>query len=206
MGLKERRQKHKDEFKAEILEAALALFVQEGYNGFSMRKLASRIEHSPTTIYLYFRDRDDLLLHICENFYAKLLQEQLQGMIADAPPEQLLRQAFLSYVSYSLKHPELYKVVFFSNPQLYGRPEDYLSRDTMSLKCWKQFCEQVDNCIKSGYFRPLDCYTLSAVLWSAMHGLVTSTIFTKDFPLPDPAVMAEMMLDGVLSGYRTDHP
>ncbi len=206
MGLKERRQKHKEEFKAEILEAALALFVQEGYNQFSMRKLASRIEHSPTTIYLYFRDRDDLLLHICENFYANLLQEQLQGMTADAPPEQLLRQAFLSYVSYSLKHPELYKVVFFSNPQLYGRPEDYLSRDTMSLKCWKQFCELVDNCIKSGYFRPLDCYTLSTVMWIAMHGLVTSTIFTKDFPLPDPAIMTEMMLDGVFSGYRADHP
>ena len=206
MGLKERRQKHKEEFKAEILEAALALFVQEGYNQFSMRKLASRIEHSPTTIYLYFRDRDDLLLHICENFYANLLQEQLQGMTADAPPEQLLRQAFLSYDSYSLKHPELYKVVFFSNPQLYGRPEDYLSRDTMSLKCWKQFCELVDNCIKSGYFRPLDCYTLSTVMWIAMHGLVTSTIFTKDFPLPDPAIMTEMMLDGVFSGYRADHP
>ena len=206
MGLKERRQKHKEEFKAEILEAALALFVQEGYNQFSMRKLASRIEHSPTTIYLYFRDRSDLLLRICENFYANLLQEQLQGMTADAPPEQLLRQAFLSYVSYSLKHPELYKVVFFSNPQLYGRPEDYLSRDTMSLKCWKQFCELVDNCIKSGYFRPLDCYPLSTVMWIAMHGLVTSTIFTKDFPLPDPAIMTEMMLDGVFSGYRAGHP
>lgn len=206
MGLKERRQRHKDEFKAEILEAALALFVQEGYNGFSMRKLASRIEYSPTTTYLYFRDRDDLLLHICENFYTNLLQEQLQGMNPDAPPEQHLRQAFLCYVSYSLKHPELYKVVFFSNPQLYGRPEDYLSRDTMSLRYWKQFCELVDNCINSDYFRPLDCYTLSTVLWSAMHGLVTSTIFTKDFPLPDPAIMAEMMLDGVFSGYRADHP
>lgn len=206
MGLKERRQRHKDEFKAEILEAALELFVQEGYNGFSMRRLASRIEYSPTTIYLYFRDRDDLLLHICENFYANLLQEQLQGMTADAPPEQHLRQAFFCYVHYSLKHPELYKVVFFSNPQLYGRPEDYLSRDTMSLRYWKQFCELVDNCIKSGYFRPLDCYTLSTVMWSAMHGLVTSTIFTKDFPMPDPAIMTEMMLDGVFSGYRADHP
>lgn len=205
MGLKERRQRHKDEFKAEILEAALTLFVQEGYSGFSMRKLASRIEYSPTTIYLYFRDRDDLLLHICENFYANLLQEQLEGMTADAQPEQHLRQAFLCYVNYSLKHPELYKVVFFSNPQLYGKPEDYLSRDTMSLRYWKQFCERVDSCIKSGYFRPLDCYTLATVLWSAMHGLVTSTIFTKDFPMPDPAVMAEMMLDGVFSGYRADH-
>lgn len=202
MSLKERRQKHKDEFKAEILDAALTLFAQEGYNGFSMRKLATRIEHSPTTIYLYFRDKDDLLFHICENFYASLLKEQMQIETQNSLPEQALREILLGYIRYSLKHPELYKVVFFSNPQLYGRPEDYLSRDTMSLRCWKKVCEIVDACMTSGVFRPVDCYTLSIVFWSAMHGLVTSIIFTKDFPMPNPVVMAEMLLDGLLKGYR----
>lgn len=202
MGLKERRQKHKDEFKAEILDAALTLFAQEGYNGFSMRKLATRIEHSPTTIYLYFRDKDDLLFHICENFYASLLEEQVQIEAQNSLPEQALREMLLSYICYSLKHPELYKVVFFSNPQLYGRPEDYLSRDTMSQRCWKKIYEIVDACMTSGVFRAVDCYTLSTVFWSAMHGLVTSLIFTKDFPMPDPVVMADMLLDGLLTGYR----
>lgn len=202
MGFRERRQKHKDEFKAEILEAALTLFAQEGYASFSMRKLAARIEHSPTTIYHYFRDKDDLLFHICENHYANLLEGMLEIRERGASPEETLRETLLQYVRYSLAHPERYKVVFFSNPQLYGRPEEFKERDTMSLRLWRNICEVIDECMQSGVFRPMDCETLSIVFWSALHGLVSSLIFTKDFPMPDPDVMAEMLLDGLFKGYR----
>lgn len=202
MGFKERRQKHKDEFKAEILEAALNLFSQEGYANFSMRKLAARIEHSPTTIYNYFRDKDDLLFQICENHYAHLLGHMREIRKRGMPPEETLREAFLQYVRYSLAHPEQYKVVFFSNPQLYGRPEEFKDRDTMSLRTWRSTCEIINECMESGVFRPMDCETLSIVFWSALHGLVSSLIFTKDFPMPDPEVMAEMLLDGLFRGYR----
>ncbi|WP_305733312.1 TetR/AcrR family transcriptional regulator [Trichlorobacter ammonificans] len=202
MGFKERQQKHKEEFRAEILKAAVALFAEEGYAKFSMRKLAARIGYSPTTIYLYFRDKDDLLLHICENLYAALLQEMQELRTLPLPPEQILKATYLSYIRYNLANPEQYKVVFFSNPYLYGRPEDYFARDTMSNRCWRNMCETIDACMQSGYFRPLDRDTLAIVLWSAMHGLVSSLIFTKDFPMPDPDVMAEMLLDGLLNGYR----
>lgn len=202
MGFRERRQKHKDEFKAEILEAALTLFAQEGYASFSMRKLAARIEHSPTTIYHYFRDKDDLLFHICENHYANLLEGMLEIRKRGESPEATLREALLQYVRYSLANPERYKVVFFSNPQLYGRPEEFKERDTMSLRLWRNICEVINECMQSGVFRPMDCETLSIVFWSALHGLVSSLIFTKDFPMPDPDVMAEMLLDGLFKGYR----
>lgn len=202
MGFKERRQKHKDEFKAEILEAALTLFAQEGYASFSMRKLAARIEHSPTTVYHYFRDKDDLLFHICENHYANLLEGVQKIRERVASPEATLRETLLQYVRYSLANPERYKVVFFSNPQLYGRPEEFKDRDTMSLRLWRNVCEVIDECMQGGVFRPMDCETLSIVFWSALHGLVSSLIFTKDFPMPDPDVMSEMLLDGLFKGYR----
>jgi AcrR family transcriptional regulator len=201
VGFKERRQKHREEFRTEILEAALELFAQEGYAGFSMRKLATRIEHSPTTIYLYFRDKDDLLFHISENFYATMLRDMLAIRGRGASPEQTLRDILLNYIHYSLAHPEQYKVVFFSNPQLYGRPEEYASRDTMSLRCWKGICEVVDECMASGALRPMERDTLAIVFWSAIHGLVSSLIFTRDFPMPDPDLMACMLLDGLLRGY-----
>jgi len=202
MGFKERRQKYKDEFKAEILEAALTLFAQEGYANFSMRKLAARIDYSPTTIYNYFRDKDDLLFHICENHYAHLMEEIREIRKRGISPEETLREAMLGYIRYSLAHPEQYKVVFFSNPQLYGRPEEFKNRDTMSLRLWRSTCEVIDECMRSGVFRPMDGETLSIVFWSAVHGLVSSFIFTKDFPMPDPDVMAEMLLDGLFKGYK----
>lgn len=201
MGFRERRQKHREEFRGEILEAALDLFSQEGYAGFSMRKLAARIEHSPTTIYLYFRDRDDLLFHICESYYGVLWREMLEIRSRGGAPEQILRDILLNYIHYSLAHPEQYKVVFFSNPQLYGRPEEYASRDTMSLRCWNSICEVIDECMESGVLRPGERDTLATVFWSAIHGLVSSLIFTKDFPMPTPDVMADMLISGLFRGH-----
>ncbi len=61
MDAKEKRAKYKEEFPREILDAARSLFVSEGYANFSMRKLAEKTEYSPTTINLYFKDKDDLL-------------------------------------------------------------------------------------------------------------------------------------------------
>ncbi len=76
MEAKEERAKYKKEFRREILDAARDLFVNEGFEKFSMCKLAEKIEYSPTTIYLYFKDKDDLLFAICEEvaerFFADL--------------------------------------------------------------------------------------------------------------------------------------
>lgn len=202
MGFKERRQKSRHEFKAEILAAAMELFAREGYANFSMRKLATRIDHSPTTIYLYFRDKDDLLFHICEDLYATLLQNQQQLLCEGTSPEQALRALFWDYINYSLSNPEQYKVVFFSNPYLYGSPDEYTQRDTMSLRYWKSVCAVIEQCMQNGVFRPMNVDTFSIVLWSAVHGLVSSLIFTKDFPMPDQNEMAEMLLEGLFSGYR----
>ena len=203
VGYKERKQKQKEEFKAEILASALALFSEEGYAGFSMRKLAARIDHSPTTIYLYFKDKDDLLFHICEDLYAALYNKMQEFRQMQLPPHELLRAVYCHYIQYSLSHPEQYKVVFFSNPHLYGPPEEYLARETMSNRCWKSICEVVDDCLQKGFFRPMESSTLSIVLWSAVHGLVSSLIFTKDFPMPPSEKMIEMLFEGLFNGYCT---
>ena len=61
MGVQERRAREKKELRQEILDAAREMFVEDGYENVSMRKIAEKIEYSPTTIYLYFRDKADLL-------------------------------------------------------------------------------------------------------------------------------------------------
>ena len=66
MGVHERRAREKKELRQEILDAARDLFLREGYENVSMRKIAEKIEYSPTTIYLYFQDKADLLDCICE--------------------------------------------------------------------------------------------------------------------------------------------
>ena len=64
MGITDRKEREKQELKDLILKEAKAVFLEEGYEKTSIRKIADRIEYSPTTIYLYFKDKSELLLEL----------------------------------------------------------------------------------------------------------------------------------------------
>ncbi|QEM67328.1 TetR/AcrR family transcriptional regulator [Geobacter sp. FeAm09] len=201
MGLKERRIQHKEQFRAEILAAARELFSQEGYSQFSMRKLAARIEHSPTTIYLYFRDKDDLLFYICEDLYASFLKAIVEIRQAEPDPGKALRLVLHQYILFGVSHPEHYKTVFFTSPVVYGSPDSFMTRDTVALRSYRAILELINDCMRCGVLKKCDDAMLAMVFWSAMHGLVASIIFTRDFPMPDTALMAETLIDGLLRGH-----
>ena len=69
-----RQNVEKENLRQEIMDAARELFVAEGYQSVSMRKIADKISYSPTTIYLYFKDKNDLMHQICEHTFARLAQ------------------------------------------------------------------------------------------------------------------------------------
>src|SRR6266852_5455285 len=75
MGVQERRARQKEGVREEILDAARSLFVKEGYEHVSIRKIAEKIEYAPGTIYLYFRDKAEILDRICEETFSKLLRK-----------------------------------------------------------------------------------------------------------------------------------
>lgn len=200
MSLK-KQQQHKEQFRSEILVAARELFSQEGYSNFSMRKLAAKIKYSPTTIYLYFRDKDDLLFCICEELYESFLNGIVEICATVSDPREALRLALRNYIEIGLSNPEHYKAVFFTSPVVYGAPHDFIKKDTMHLRAYHSFCGLVENCMKSGHLRRMDIETLVVVFWSAVHGLVTSMIFTRDFPLPDKTVVIDILVDGLLKGH-----
>src|SRR5262245_56830798 len=112
VGVKERRLREREVLRQEILDAARELFVKEGYENVSMRRVAEKIEYSPTTIYLYFESKADLLYSICEETFAKLLK-RLQTISEDcSDPVVCLKKGMRAYIEFGLKHPNHYKVTF----------------------------------------------------------------------------------------------
>ncbi|PYQ72070.1 MAG: TetR family transcriptional regulator, partial [Acidobacteria bacterium] len=61
MGVRDRRARQKQLLRQQILDAARALLVREGYDSLSMRRVAERIDYSPTAIYLHFKDKQELV-------------------------------------------------------------------------------------------------------------------------------------------------
>ena len=74
MGITERREREREEVRKKILDAARELFEREGYDNVTMRRIADAIEYSPTTIYLHFEDKDDLVRALCHEDFGRLLE------------------------------------------------------------------------------------------------------------------------------------
>jgi len=143
-----------------------------------------------------------LLFCLCEELYAELFQtiqkiEQEGGGLL-----VIMRKILLAYVSFGLANPEHYRVAFFTNPSVYGSPSEFLENDTMSRRTYFHYRDLVAECCEAGVLCGKDADTLAQVLWAGVHGVISAALHTRDFPLVDPTVLAEVMVSGLLDGLK----
>src|SRR5215469_418364 len=200
MSVKARREREKQELRQEILEAARELFVQEGYERVSMRRIAEKIDYSPTTIYLYFRDKDDLLYALCEETFAKLVAEFQRIKVATAEPVERLRRMGRAYIEFGMSHPNHYRAAFMTPYPKGGDEAPSKYQGSMGEKCFLQLRSTVEECIALGKLRLLDVDTASQALWCAVHGVTSALIVFTKFPWVEPRKLIDQALDMTIRG------
>ncbi len=183
------------------MEAARELFIKEGYNSVSMRKIAEKIEYSPTTIYLYFKDKQDLIHSICEETFAKLVSH-LQG-ISQGPgdPVGSLKRAGRAYIEFGLKNPNHYLMTFVI-PHEHDCPTPEELENSMGMRAFHGLRMMVAECVRQGKFRQVDIEATSQCLWAAMHGITSLLIGHTDFPWVEKDVLIDQLLDSMINGLR----
>ncbi len=202
MGAKEKRAEYKEEVRREILDASRDLFMNEGYEKFSMRKLAEKIEYPPTTICLYFKDKDDLLFALCEEVAEHFFADLTNIRTAQSDPVESLRQALLYLVEFRFDNPNEYKLFFITNPTVYSTLEDFMEKESMARNSYFVFREIVRNCMATGKLQEIDIDVLAQVLTVATCGLAAQTIDKTSFPWLDRNVLAHTLVEGLLRGFR----
>jgi AcrR family transcriptional regulator len=111
MGIKQRREREKQEVRQSILTAAREIALQEGWQAVTIRKVAERIEYSPSMIYEYFTSKEAILLELHgEGFRLLALSLKTARRSSQDHEERLLRMAE-AYWDFALRHPELYQVM-----------------------------------------------------------------------------------------------
>lgn len=96
----------KDETKQlSIREKAIELVAKGGLDGFSMQKLAKAAKVSPATLYIYYKDKDDLLRKICTEVSTELLNDSLRNFDPEVDFEEGLRIQWENRAAYFMKHP-----------------------------------------------------------------------------------------------------
>ncbi|KJS16160.1 MAG: hypothetical protein VR69_10490 [Peptococcaceae bacterium BRH_c4b] len=115
MGIKERKQRERDERRSLILNAANEIIAEEGLEGLSVRKIADRIEYSPGIIYHYFENKDDILQNFLIDKYQEIVNELRSVEIKTHDPEIMFKEIMKSYTKWAMKNREIYRIIMFND-------------------------------------------------------------------------------------------
>ncbi len=174
MGIVARKEKQKQEIRSLILEESMKLFVEEGFSKVSVRKIAERIQYSPTTLYLYFKDKNEILFYCCESGFKKMLEQNITlGLISD--PIERLHQMGVNYLNFGLENPEYYDLMFIQEA-----PMSALINMGAGWSSGDQALEALKIIVQDGMDKellvPFKVETVAMAVWSMVHGLVSLAI------------------------------
>ena len=191
--------------RVEILEAAERIFVAEGYEGATIRKIADDVGVSSTALYMHFRDKDEILREICLQAMQALLEQNSE--IAARPVDAVTRVRLMleAYVLMGLEHPNAYRLVFCSTLRGGDSPTRTATAE-IGQRCYDTYSGVVAEIAAEGRLKVSRMSIQAArVLWAACHGLVA--LMTINQPETDWAPAKELtgvMLDGLLHGLVAD--
>ncbi|MBY0435419.1 MAG: TetR/AcrR family transcriptional regulator [Cyclobacteriaceae bacterium] len=172
MGINDRKQRHKEELKDIILKAAKELFLEKGYEATSMRSIAEKIEYSPATIYLHYKDKAEIFyaLHL-EGF--KLLVNYFKVLASVADPFERLKAMGHVYINFANENPDFYNLMFVMSEPMEVFELDHAKEWNEGEDAFRFLHNTVIECMDKGYFKGMDAMGFSFMLWSTMHGLCT---------------------------------
>jgi len=147
-----------------ILSAARAIALEEGSEALSMRRVASRLGVTATSLYRHFENREAILREVVAEgraAFAEYLRTSLRGRT----PQRRFWSAYDAYLAFAIERPAHYEALFFHH---LGGEEVTHSQETFQL-----LVERVRECIDAGYFRAGDPMKLATTLWVHAHGLAS---------------------------------
>jgi AcrR family transcriptional regulator len=156
------------DLKARISLTAQELFLSEGVEGVTMRRIAEGVGVSATAIYRHFRDKEEILEEIIDAGLASL-SSYLRPALEAKDPFQRLKGLIDAYLRFGLEQPRYFDLAFLVPGRVMHLPEEleHHSRATFKLAV-----QQVALCMEAGIFRKEDPIETTVYLWSTAHGLV----------------------------------
>ena len=174
MTISTRKERQKEELKGKILQAAKELFMQKGFEDTSIRNIAEKIEYSPTTIYLYFKDKDDIFCELHKEGFA-LLNQYFRPLAHVSDPFERLKAINKAYISFALENGEFYDLMF-----IIRSPMDSITKDESDWEEGKRsfafLVDTIHECMAKGYFKDMQPDIVAFTVWSMVHGIVSLEI------------------------------
>jgi AcrR family transcriptional regulator len=208
MKAMETRDKRKAETREKILAAGRELLLKEGFDAFSMRKLAAKVNYTATAIYVHFSDKEALLAELVEQEFIRFRRAfDRTSKIAD--PIDRLQKMGITFVEFALQRPDAF-IFLFMNTQCLAFPKmGLIEKGNPAVDCYAYLKGTVAEGLAAGRFRPelTDVDMLAQLFMGGMHGIVSLHIARGK----DPWVKwrpvrkrAELMIEALIRGLTVE--
>lgn len=190
MGISERKAKEKEELRSLILRAAKKLFVEQGIEQTTIRNIANEIEYSVGTVYVYFKDKNEILNALHSQGFMQLGGE-MKVLYNVSDPMERVKAIGRVYLQFAIENPDMYDLMFsMKAPIECIEPEDN-GEWSEGKRTFDILRSNVGQCMEAGHFKGHEQESLSFVLWSVVHGMASLHISEriKGVDLHEPATM-----------------
>lgn len=181
MGHKERKIREREDRKINIQKSAIELFLSDGFENVTIRKIAEKIEYSPATIYLYFKDKADILMAIHQQGFNILAEYQNKVITENNDLILLLKKMAFAYIEFAIENPTYYNFLFVMTYKQKGlKSADQWEEGRVAFDTLRQI---VIKCAENKIIKSSDTEEVSFAIWSFVHGICTLIVGQNGGPV-----------------------
>lgn len=184
--------------RGEILAAAERIFVEHGYEGATIRKIAEAVGLSSTALYMHFADKGEILQEICREAFARLIEATRDLAETPAPPEVRLRRMIEAYVTFGFDHPNAYRLIYLTRPAEAREGAQTMAQE-MGGGLFDSFEAAVAETVQAGRMTG-EPKVIAQAIWASAHGVVSLMITKPYFPWAERQALVDTTLDAVFGG------
>jgi AcrR family transcriptional regulator len=183
--------------RSEILEAAQRIFVEDGYQGATVRKIAQEVGVSSTAIYMHFPDKLAMVSEIAATAISQLLAQAREIAAEPVDPAIRARQMMAAHMGFALANRSAYSVVF-------GEAQAEIREGgahSLGVDYYQCFAAVVGELARQDRLRAgRHPHAVAQIMWAGCHGLVTLLILNPDFGWMPVEELTEAMAETLLAG------
>jgi AcrR family transcriptional regulator len=177
LSIQDRKLRENAQLRQKILNAALRVFVEQGYGKVSMRKIATLIDYSPTTIYRFFRNKEELLGTIAAETYGDL-SVRFETIKAKGGQNSLgtLKSLVREYIIFCVERPDMFRL--YSDLGSFEM-EDGIIYERLGgtrYRVYQSWFHCIRQSIDSDDFEVKDDVRVFLYLWDAVQGYIDHRI------------------------------
>lgn len=189
--------------RAEILEVAEQIFIAEGYEGATIRKIADAVGVSSTALYMHFPDKRGILMEICAQTINVLLERNREISARPIDAASRVRLMLEGYIRWGFEHPNAYHLVFST-----AGPSAAWDEGAADLghTCFEIFAHVVGELASEGRRPIASPEAVGQVMWSACHGVVALQITKPRMDWASQEELITVTVQGLLQGLFSARP